>query len=70
MSTLYKTQTAAVACVRPAWHTMVPERGEREREVSFTLLYLLKRCLCYKAVFMAIGSMNTVVAFRSCMRFV
>ena len=36
--TLYKTQTAAVACVRPAWHTMVPERGERERgEFHFAL---------------------------------
>ena len=42
-----------------------------EREVSFTLLYLLKRCLCYKTVFVVIESMevkNTVVAFRSCMK--
>ena len=29
MSTLYKTQTAAVACVRPAWHSIVPEEEER-----------------------------------------
>ena len=37
VSTLHKTQTVAVVCVRPASHTMVPERGGERGESHFAL---------------------------------
>ena len=75
MSTLYKTQTAAVVCVRPALESIVPERRRRRErgEFDFVLPTEKMSTSVLQTVFMTIGSMevnNTVVMFRSCMRYV